>query len=95
MSESQHNKLLHHLGTALGLVGLAGYYLLIDRSGFFDWITALMPEKYAGSGLMLGIMLAMTPAFFAWKHYNRYMERKLGVTGRYLEDEYYKDQDKK
>ncbi|MEH6575755.1 MAG: hypothetical protein V7731_01640 [Amphritea sp.] len=94
MSESSHNKVLHHLGTAFGLLGLAAYYLLIDQSEFLDWITSLMPDKYAGSGLMIGIMIAMTPAFFAWKHYNRYMERKLGVKGRYIEDEYYKHQEK-
>ena len=38
---------------------------------------------------MLGIMLAMTPGFFIWKLYNRWLERKLAVTGKYYEDEYY------
>jgi hypothetical protein len=94
MSESSHNKVLHHIATAFGLLFLAGYYLVMDKSGFYDWITAQLPEEYSGSGLMLGIMIAMTPGFFIWKHYNRWIEKKLGVTGKYYEDGFYKDPEK-
>ncbi|WP_241235057.1 hypothetical protein [Amphritea opalescens] len=67
----------------------------MDKTGFYDWVTALLPQEYAGSGLMLGIMIAMTPGFFAWKHYNRWVEKKLNVTGKYYEDGFYKQPEKK
>ncbi|MDO6562492.1 hypothetical protein Q4488_03755 [Amphritea sp. 1_MG-2023] len=86
-----HNKILHHIATACGLLFLVGYYLLIDKSGLYDWVTAQLPAKYAGSGLMLGIMIGMTPGFFIWKYYNRWIEKKLGVSGKYYEDGFYKD----
>ncbi|WP_417222790.1 hypothetical protein [Amphritea sp.] len=89
-----HNKLLHHVATGFGLLLLTGYYLLIDSTGFYDWITSQLPVKYAGSGLMLGIMIGMTPGFFLWKYYNRWVEKKLGVTGKYYEDGFYKEPEK-
>ncbi len=89
-----HNTLLHHIGTGVGLLFLIGFYLIIKSTGFFDWVTAQMPQKYAGAGLMLGIIIAMTPGFFIWKHYNRWVERKLGVTGKYYEDDFYKEPEK-
>ncbi|WP_299201805.1 hypothetical protein [uncultured Amphritea sp.] len=88
---SSHNKLLHHIGTGVGLLFLAGYYLVIESTGFYDWVIAQLPSDYAGAGLMLGIIIGMTPAFFIWKHYNRWVERKLGVTGKYYEDGFFKD----
>jgi len=94
LNDSTHNKLLHHIATGFGLLFLIAYYLIIDSSGFYDWVIAQMPEKYSGAGLMLGIMIAMTPAFFIWKHYNRWVERKLGVTGKYYEDGFYKAPEK-
>nr|WP_320134968.1 hypothetical protein [uncultured Amphritea sp.] len=87
---NSHNKTLHHIATGIGLLFLLGYYLLMDKTGFYDWVTALLPQEYAGSGLMLGIIIAMTPGFFIWKHYNRWIEKKLGVTGKYYEDGFYK-----
>ncbi len=89
-----HNKLLHHIGTGVGLLFLVGFYLLMEKSGFYAWVTAQVPTEYTGAGLMLGIIIGMTPAFFIWKHYNRWMERKLGVTGKYYEDGFYKDPEK-
>ncbi|WP_296058286.1 hypothetical protein [uncultured Amphritea sp.] len=89
-NHSSHNKLLHHIATGFGLLFLIAYYLIIDSTGFYDWVTARMPAEYAGAGLMLGIMIAMTPGFFIWKHYNRWVEKKLGVTGKYYEDGFYK-----
>ncbi|GGK68936.1 hypothetical protein [Amphritea balenae] len=95
MSDSSHNKVLHHIGTGAGFLFLIGYYLFMDQTGFYDWITAQLPEEYAGSGLMLGIMIAMTPGFLVWKYYNRWVEKKLGVKGKYYEDGFYKDKDDK
>jgi len=40
--------------------------------------------------LLFGIIIGMTPGFFIWKHYNRWVEQKLGVTGKYYEDGFYK-----
>lgn len=95
MSESTHNTVLHHIATGIGFLGLIAYYLLIEKTAFFDWMASLMPEKYAGAGLMLAIMISMTPGFFIWKHYNRWVERQLSVKGKYIEDEYYKAQQDK
>ncbi len=93
MSEQSHNTLLHHIATGAGFLGLIGYYLMVEKTGFFEWMTSLMPQQYAGAGLMLAIMISMTPGFFIWKHYNRWIEKKLNVKGKYLEDEYYKAQE--
>lgn len=91
---SAHNKLLHHIGTAVGLLFLIAFYLLIESTGFYDWVIAQLPSDYAGAGLMLGIIIGMTPAFFIWKQYNRWIEKKLGVTGKYYEDGFYKEPEK-
>jgi len=93
MSESSHNKLLHHIATGFGFLFLIGYYLVIEMTGFFDWLIAFFPEEYSGAGLMLAIMISMTPAFLIWKYYNRWVEKALGVKGKYLEEEYYKQQE--
>ena len=61
--------------------------------GLLDWATQIMPEGYAGAGLMLAIGLSMTPAFFIWSQFNRYTEKKLNIKGKYYEDDYY-NQDK-
>lgn len=90
-----HNKTAHHIATGIGLLCLGGYYLLMDKSGFYDWVTAFLPTEYAGAGLMLGIMIGMTPGFFLWKHYNRWIEKKLGVSGKYYEDDFYKPKEDK
>lgn len=95
MPETSHNKVLHHIATGFGLLALFGYYLLMEQTGFHEWITALLPENYAGSGLMLAIMITMTPGFFCWKYYNRWVERTLGVKGKYYEDGFYKEPEDK
>ena len=89
-NENRHQKLLHHLGVAAGFVGLMAWFYLGDRLGLMQAVSELVPESHAGAGLMLGIMLVMAPGFFIWKLYNRWLERKLAVTGRYYEDEFYK-----
>lgn len=38
---------------------------------------------------MLGIGLGMTPAFFIWSRYTKWVERKLNIKGIYIEDSYY------
>jgi hypothetical protein len=38
---------------------------------------------------MLGIATVMIPGFFVWKLYNRWVERRLDIRGRYYEDSYY------
>lgn len=94
MTEEKDNKLAHHIAVAVGLIGL-GLWLYIGRySGFLDWIILQVPEKYAGSALMIGIMVIMVPGLFIWTLYNRWIEKRLSVKGIYYEDEYYKDQDK-
>lgn len=83
--------ILHHTATALGLIGLAAWYYAARELGILDWGITLVPEEYAGAGLMLGIMVAMTPGFFLWKLWIRWSEKKLGITGKYYEDGFYKD----
>ncbi|MGY8869305.1 MAG: hypothetical protein ACKVJE_02595 [Pseudomonadales bacterium] len=80
---------LHHLATGLGFAFLIGSYLLGRHLGFIDWVTLQMPEGYEGSGLMLAIGIMMTPAFFIWSRFNRFVEKKLGIKGKYYEDSYY------
>ena len=86
----RRQKLMHHIGVALGLLGLGAYYLIIDSSGFLEWATSLVSDEYTGSALMVAIMVSMTPAFFAWKHYNRFLEKRLAIKGLYYEDSFYK-----
>lgn len=85
-------RILHHIATALGLAGLVAWYYGARELGVFDWAISMMPEKYAGAGLMVGIMLAMTPGFFLWKLWTRWVENTLGITGKYYEDDFYKDE---
>jgi len=92
MTESNHNKLHHHIAMGAGFLGLIAWYYFGRYSGFLDWIILQVPERFAGSALMLGIMIMMTPGFFIWTRYNRWIEKRLNVKGRYYEDEYYKNQ---
>ncbi|MDO6513278.1 MULTISPECIES: hypothetical protein [Neptuniibacter] len=94
MTEKNSKKYLHHLAVGTGFVGLILWFYIGRELGFLDWITQQMPDKYAGSGLMLGIMILMTPGFFLWSRFNRWAEKKLNVSGIYYEDEYYKNEDK-
>ncbi|UTW13637.1 hypothetical protein [Marinobacterium rhizophilum] len=90
-----NKKLLHHIATALGLVFLGLWYLLFKQLGALDWVISLVPSSHAGAGLMLGIAIVMIPGFFIWKLYNRWVERRLDIRGRYYEDSYYRpDPDK-
>lgn len=88
-NQSAHNKLIHHLGVALGFVGLMGWYYVGDRYGLMQLLVDLFPSSHSGAAVMLGIMLVMAPGFFVWKLYNRWLERYLGVKGRYYEDDFY------
>ncbi|MBE9397217.1 hypothetical protein IOQ59_08090 [Pontibacterium sp. N1Y112] len=87
--------LLHHIATAIGFLGLMAWYLGARELGLFDWAVELAPEGHEGAGLMVGIMVAMTPGFFLWKLWVRWSEKKLGITGKYYEDGFYKDPPKK
>lgn len=85
-------KLLHHLGIAVGFLTLILWYVVADHLGLTLWLSLLAPESHRGAGLMVAIMLIMTPAFFLWKGFNRWVERKLEIKGKYYEDEYYADE---
>ena len=89
--QTSQRKLQHHIGVAVGFIGLMVWFYLGDRLGFMNAVTALFPESHAGAGLMLGIMLVMAPGFFVWKLYNRWLERYLDVKGRYYEDDFYRE----
>lgn len=82
---------LHHIATGIGFTFLIGWYLLCRYLGFIDWTTLQMPTGYEGSGLMLAIIIMMTPAFFIWSRFNRFVEKKLNIKGIYYEDSYYQD----
>lgn len=42
-------RLLHHLGVALGLIGLILWFWAGRTLGFLDWVTGVTPEGYAGA----------------------------------------------
>lgn len=85
-----NNKVLHHIGVGTGFFGLILWGYAADQFGLFTLLTGYFPESHAGAGLMLGIMLVMTPGFFIWKYYNRWLEKRLQIKGRYYEDDFYK-----
>ncbi len=85
----------HHLATAIAFAFLIGWFYALQSLGFFDYMTSIMPEKYQGSGLMVGICFGMAPGFFIWSRFNRWVEKKLEIKGIYYEDSYYKNDDKK
>lgn len=86
-----NNNTLHHIATGIGFAFLIGWYLLCRHLGFIDWVTLQTPPDYAGSGLMLAIIIMMLPAFFIWSRFNRWVEKKLNIKGIYIEDSYYTD----
>ncbi|NVK43609.1 MAG: hypothetical protein HWE39_20375 [Oceanospirillaceae bacterium] len=88
-------RLLHHIATALGLLFLGGWFLLFKTLGILDWIVGLVPQSHAGAGLMIAIAAVMLPAFFIWKLYNRWVEKRLQIRGIYYEDHYYGKPDDK
>ncbi len=81
MPAERRQRWLHHLGVAGGLALLCGWFWIGRSSGIMDWMIRLP--------LLLAIMVWMIPALLLWKHYNRWLERRLQITGRYLEDEVY------
>lgn len=81
---------LYQLATAAGFVGLMLWFYAGRELGVLQWISDRFPPSHAGAGLMIAIMLMMTPAFLLWKYYNRWIEARLKVKGRYLEDEVYR-----
>ncbi|TCK08904.1 hypothetical protein [Marinobacterium mangrovicola] len=87
--KEKRTKLLHHLGVGCGFLGLILWFFVGRELGVLDWAASLAPEGYSGAALMLGIMLIMTPAFALWTLFNRWLERKLTITGRYMEDDVY------
>lgn len=87
-------KFLHHLGVGAGFAGLIVWFYFGRELGILEWVTAQVPESYSGAGVMLGIMIMMTPGFYLWTLFNRWMERKLAVTGTYYEDAYYEAAEK-
>ena len=89
------NKKLHHIGIAVGLIGLGCWYLVAERLSLFSLITEQFPESHKGAGLMVAIMVVMTPGFFIWKHYNRWLEKRLNIKGRYYEDGFFKEKGEK
>lgn len=86
----KNKHLLHHVGVAVGFIILIGWFYLGRKSGFLDWAVSFAPASHAGAILMLAIMVMMLPAFLAWKYANRWLEKKLNITGKYYEDDVYK-----
>lgn len=86
MNTDRRNALLHHLGSALVIVGLALWFLAGRQLGILDWGTQLLPSHYAAVGFTLSVMLLMLPAFIIWNRFNRWLERKLSITGHYYEN---------
>jgi len=84
-----NKKFLHHLATGAGFAGLIGWFYMGRELGIMEWAAQQVPAEYGGAGLMVGIMLVMTPGFFLWKLFNRWVEKRLEVTGMYYEDAYY------
>lgn len=91
MTNDKRTKLLHHCAAGAGFAGLILWYYAGYKLGFLDWIIQQVPPRFAGSGMMIGVMIMMTPGFFIWSRYNRWVEKKLKVTGIYYEDEFYKE----
>jgi len=91
----QQSKILHHLATATGFLFLILWFYLGRSFGFLDWFITLGPMSHAGATLTIGIMLMMLPAFLIWKYCNRWIEKRLKITGRFFEDEVYRKPENK
>jgi len=89
------SKVLHHMGVGAGFAGLIFWYFMADQLGLFKLLVGYVPSSHAGAALMLAIMIVMAPGFFIWKLYNRWLEKRLNVTGRYYEDDFYKEEEPK
>ncbi|MFW1677802.1 hypothetical protein ACFVYJ_08465 [Pontibacter sp. JAM-7] len=88
----KRQKLLHHIAVGCGFMGLILWFYIGRELGILDWAASLLPQEHAGAGLMLGIMLLMTPGFFIWSRYNRWVEHRLAIRGFYYETEYEEEQ---
>ena len=89
-NQQKRTNFLHHLGVGGAVLGMIIWFWCVRELGFLDWATALAPEKYAGAALMVAIMVMMLPALLAWKLFNRWLEKRLEIKGRYYEDDFYK-----
>jgi len=89
--EDLNSNIKHHLATAIAFVFLILWYYALHKLNFFEFISSLFSQQYQGSGLMLAIGLGMTPAFFIWSRFNRWVEKKLQIKGKYYEDGFYKE----
>lgn len=89
MKFSNTAKLIYHSAVAFGFLGLIGWFYIGRESGLLEWIMIQLPDKFAGSAVMIGIIIIMTPGFFIWSRYNRWIEKRLKVKGFYYEDTFY------
>jgi len=94
-TENLNSNLKHHGATAIAFAFLIAWYYALHIFNFFDYISAQFSTQYQGAGLMIAIGLGMTPAFFIWSRFNRWVEKKLDIKGKYYEDGFYKETDKK
>lgn len=97
--EDQHKnekriKLLHHIATAIGFIWLLAWAYMLNHNGVFEWGGRIMPQGYEGAGVMLAIGISMVPGLFIWNQYNKFVEKKLGIKGKYYEEDFYKDEEK-
>ncbi|MDY6890657.1 MAG: hypothetical protein SVU24_03505 [Pseudomonadota bacterium] len=81
---------LYLLAVGGGFAGLLLWFAIGRSLGVLEWIGALFPPSHAGAGLMVAIMVLMAPAFWLWNRYNRWVEKRLGVSGRYYEENLYR-----
>ncbi|WP_207061084.1 hypothetical protein [Motiliproteus sp. SC1-56] len=89
MSQPGRSGLLYHLLMALGFIFLVAAFYLMQYLNFTGWVASLGPVSHQGAFKMVAVMIWMTPAFLAWKHYVRFINRRLEIQGRYYEDTYY------
>ena len=87
-----NNKIVHHIGVGAGFIGLILWYLLGQKMDLFQTITELFPASHNGAGFTVAIIIWMTPGFFIWKLFNRWIERVLAIKGQYYEDSYYQNE---
>lgn len=95
MDNPKKQKLLHHIAAGAGFIFLIAWLYMARELRILDWIAYQFPEKYTGAGLMVAVMVVMTPGFYIWTLYNRWVERKLEIKGIYYEDGLYKDKPSK
>ena len=87
-------KIIYHLLMGIGFLGLIGWFYLMRQLEFMVWLSAFGPESHKGAMNMLAVMVWMLPAFFCWKYYVRFINKRLNIGGIYYEDHYYRSEDK-